>query len=84
MGYIFLSCGTFVFCAWFCQFGLCFRDKEARALLEHLKAKKYLINGLQNGEIGLTYNTRDELNHTQADLNNNSSSSSPENHKTGH
>lgn len=61
MGYVFLSCGSFVFCAWFCQFGLCFRDKQAKEMQEHMKAKKYLMTQIQRGEIGVTYNTRDEL-----------------------
>eukprot|EP00347_Sterkiella_histriomuscorum_P006329 403353169 len=43
MGYVFLTCGTFVFCAWFCSFGLCFRDKDARALREQMKLKKYVL-----------------------------------------
>ncbi|TNV78143.1 hypothetical protein FGO68_gene1797 [Halteria grandinella] len=40
MGYVFLSCGSFVFCAWFCQFGLCFRDKEEKAIREHIRQKR--------------------------------------------
>ena len=40
MGYVFLTCGTFVFCAWFCQFGLCCRDKNTKVMREHLKKDK--------------------------------------------
>jgi hypothetical protein len=43
LGYVFLSCGTFVFCAWFCQFGLCFRNKEEKVIREHLRMKKLAI-----------------------------------------
>jgi hypothetical protein len=37
MGYVFLTCGTFVFAAWYCQFGLCFREgKKERAAREEV------------------------------------------------
>lgn len=53
MGYVFLTCGTFVFCAWFCSFGLCFRDKTAKELREHIRAKKYIMEGtIDNSDIG--------------------------------
>ena len=53
MGYVFLTCGTFVFCAWFCSFGLCFRDKTAKELREHIRAKKYIMEDTKdNSDLG--------------------------------
>ena len=51
MGYVFLSLGTFVFCAWFCQFGLCCRDKQAEAVREHLKKKRAQIYSQEVAEL---------------------------------
>ncbi|CDW78190.1 tetraspanin family protein [Stylonychia lemnae] len=63
MGYVFLSCGTFVFCAWFCAFGLCFRDKQAKELREHIRAKKYIMEGtMDNSEIGGLQSHQDGVN----------------------
>lgn len=61
MGIILLLIGSFVFMSFFCQFGLCCRDKEAKTILKEKikeKAKKHLI---QKSEIGISYNTRDDI-----------------------
>jgi hypothetical protein len=51
MGFVFLSLGSFVFCAWFCQFGLCCRDKQAEAVREHMKKKRAQIYAKEVAEM---------------------------------